>query len=410
VEEDKQLQTFYHFEEIGRDLPKSGRRLVKCVPRCVFVDSSPDLHPELEEARLGGFYSDVSFIALPQGNDIHGMGKQYMLYKSVPSVKESIFRRILEVTGDPNQANGLILIYSLGGQTGSGVGSAILEDIRTEYRDTRNLISIAVLPNPNDDSVAEPFVSLNTTFALYSIFRYSDLAILFDNCAIDKMIRTSPEFSQRTFLGFFRSKRKCSRDDRFIRSNRLIANFLSCFVSPYLRRSTPSIDFEEVRVLMGSEGFNLMIPSMGNIKLRGNFDLFELATNCFDRAHVLFDLDADQYSERDRIIKEISNAYMFGLSRTFHPERLQLKTRLKAYLGQRFPEVWEFSHIHAPISQVVAVLKSRSIARRLNYHVQEAKMALYNRRPVVQEYVGDWLSIEQVEDRVQFVDSVLNAE
>ena len=72
-------------------------------------------------------------------------------------------------------------MHSLGGGTGSGLGSLIVEAIK-EQRPEVPILSCAILPSPQVSSVVtEPY---NTVFALNTLRRLADSCLIFDNEAL----------------------------------------------------------------------------------------------------------------------------------------------------------------------------------------------------------------------------------
>ncbi len=76
---------------------------------------------------------------------------------------------------------GFQVFHSLGGGTGSGLGSLVLSLLREEYPD-RMFSSVSVLPSPKvSDIVVEPY---NTLLALDQLIEWSDQVFCMDNQAL----------------------------------------------------------------------------------------------------------------------------------------------------------------------------------------------------------------------------------
>jgi len=92
---------------------------------------------------------------------------------------------------------GFQLSHSLGGGTGSGLGTLILSKIREEYPE-RLISTFSVLPSPKvTDTVVEPY---NSTLSIHQLIEISDCVFCFDNDAlIDICKRTlklpNPDYS-----------------------------------------------------------------------------------------------------------------------------------------------------------------------------------------------------------------------
>lgn len=76
---------------------------------------------------------------------------------------------------------GFQVAHSLGGGTGSGLGSLLMSKIREEYPD-RLLSSFSVLPSPRvSETVTEPY---NATLSFHHLVDIADAAICIDNEAL----------------------------------------------------------------------------------------------------------------------------------------------------------------------------------------------------------------------------------
>jgi tubulin beta len=76
---------------------------------------------------------------------------------------------------------GFQLTHSLGGGTGSGMGTLLISKIREEYPD-RMMATFSVVPSPKvSDTVVEPY---NATLSVHQLVENSDLTFCIDNEAL----------------------------------------------------------------------------------------------------------------------------------------------------------------------------------------------------------------------------------
>lgn len=74
-----------------------------------------------------------------------------------------------------------MVFNSIGGGTGSGLGSKLLEHIKTEY-DKKCLIHFPIFPSPRlSTAVVEPY---NALLAFTAMLNYTDASVVFDNEAL----------------------------------------------------------------------------------------------------------------------------------------------------------------------------------------------------------------------------------
>jgi len=74
-------------------------------------------------------------------------------------------------------APSFLLLHSLGGGSGSGLGSRILEHVRGEYP-LNTIATVSVAPRSAGDS---PLQSLNSIMALSFLQAYADVVLVYDN-------------------------------------------------------------------------------------------------------------------------------------------------------------------------------------------------------------------------------------
>ena len=76
---------------------------------------------------------------------------------------------------------GFQVCHSLGGGTGSGMGTLLISKIREEYPD-RMMLTFSVFPSPKvSDTVVEPY---NATLSVHQLVEYADECMVLDNEAL----------------------------------------------------------------------------------------------------------------------------------------------------------------------------------------------------------------------------------
>lgn len=99
------------------------------------------------------------------------------------------------------------MCHSLGGGTGSGMGTLLISKIREEYPD-RMMLTFSVFPSPKvSDTVVEPY---NATLSVHQLVENADECMVLDNEALyDICFRTlklttpSCKLISNFFWGFF---------------------------------------------------------------------------------------------------------------------------------------------------------------------------------------------------------------
>lgn len=149
--------------------------------RCVCVDSETKVinHNYREDTRSGRLYREGNMISGQRGRGnnwalgYHGLNgeteEMSLLHRAMETVRKEIERC-------DNYA-GTIVVHSLTGGTGSGLGSRLVERIRDAYP-LAHVMSVAVSPHSSGDS---PLQHYNSLLSLSSLQRHADGVLLFSN-------------------------------------------------------------------------------------------------------------------------------------------------------------------------------------------------------------------------------------
>lgn len=117
---------------------------------------------------------------------------------------------------------GFQVCHSLGGGTGSGMGTLLISKIREEYPD-RMMLTFSVFPSPKvSDTVVEPY---NATLSVHQLVENADECMVLDNEALyDICFRTLKLTTPSCKYNFIYSGSYASKFDSFAKSS---LNFLS---------------------------------------------------------------------------------------------------------------------------------------------------------------------------------------
>lgn len=149
--------------------------------RCVCVDSESKVigHNYYDDTRRRGLYREANMVAGQKGRGnnwalgYHGFGGETedtsLLHRTMDSLR-------MEVERCDNYA-GTIVVHSLAGGTGSGLGSHLVERIRDTYP-MAHVMSVAVSPHTSGDS---PLQHYNSLLSLASLQCHADGVLLFNN-------------------------------------------------------------------------------------------------------------------------------------------------------------------------------------------------------------------------------------
>mmetsp|Transcript_9768 Transcript_9768/g.29696 ORF Transcript_9768/g.29696 Transcript_9768/m.29696 type:complete len:443 (+) Transcript_9768:87-1415(+) len=148
------------------------------VPRAVLADLEPGVVDNIKSSQLGGLFR-------PE-NVVHGQsGAGNSWAKGHYTEGAELIDQVLDVVRKEAEAcdalQGFQMSHSLGGGTGSGMGTLLISKIREEYPD-RLMCTYSVMPSPKlSDTVVEPY---NCTLAVHQLVENADAVFCIDNEAL----------------------------------------------------------------------------------------------------------------------------------------------------------------------------------------------------------------------------------
>ncbi|KAK3866285.1 hypothetical protein Pcinc_028191 [Petrolisthes cinctipes] len=150
----------------------------KFVPRNVLVDLEPGTMHSVKAGPYGRLFKPENFVYGQSGaGNNFARGFYTDGNELLPPVMD-IIRREVE---NCDQLQGFQLAHSLGGGTGSGLGSLLVNRIREEFPD-RIMASFSVVPSPKvSDTVVEPY---NATLSIDHLIENMDQTYCIDNEAL----------------------------------------------------------------------------------------------------------------------------------------------------------------------------------------------------------------------------------
>ncbi|OWR52549.1 tubulin beta chain-like [Danaus plexippus] len=150
----------------------------KYVPRAVLVDLEPGTMDSLRAGPYGQIFRPDNIVF-----GVSGAGNNWAKghYTEGADLLESVLDVIRKEAEGCDCLQGFELIHSLGGGTGSGLGTLLLNNLREEYAD-RIILTFSVVPSPKvSDTVVEPY---NATLSLNQLIENSDQSFCIDNEAL----------------------------------------------------------------------------------------------------------------------------------------------------------------------------------------------------------------------------------
>jgi len=150
----------------------------KYVPRAVIVDLEPGTSEAIKAGPLAKLFKPDNFIfgASGAGNN---WAKGH--YTEGAEMVDQVMEVVRKECEGCNCLQGFQVTHSLGGGTGSGMGTLLLSKMREEYPD-RMMQTFSVIPSPKvSDVVVEPY---NATLSIHQLIENVDAVMTVDNEAL----------------------------------------------------------------------------------------------------------------------------------------------------------------------------------------------------------------------------------
>lgn len=210
--EDDAFSTF--FNETGNG---------KYVPRCCFIDLEPTV---VDEVRTGTyrklFHPDQLITGKEDAANNYARGH----YTVGKELIDTCMDKIRKLADQCSGLQGFLVFQSVGGGTGSGFGSLLLEQLSTDYG-KKSKLDFCVYPSPLlATSVVEPY---NSVLSTHSLLEHADVAFMLDNEAIYDICKRSLGIAQPTYTNL----------------NRLIAQVISSLTASLRFDGALNVDMNE---------------------------------------------------------------------------------------------------------------------------------------------------------------------
>jgi tubulin beta len=163
------------------------------VPRAVLFDLEPGVTDGIRSGSLGQMFRPDNFIS-----GTGGAGNNYAKghYTEGAELIDRVMESIRKEAENTDCLQGFQLTQSLGGGTGSGMGTLLVSKIKEEYPD-RMLSTFSVFPSPKtSDTVVEPY---NATLAIHQLLENADSVFCLDNEALHDICVNQLKIRQPSF-------------------------------------------------------------------------------------------------------------------------------------------------------------------------------------------------------------------
>ncbi|KAL5073871.1 hypothetical protein RYX36_012855 [Vicia faba] len=148
------------------------------VPRAVLMDLEPGTMESIRSGPFGKIFRPDNFV-FGQSGAGNNWAKGH--YTEGAELIDSVLDVVRKEAENCDCLQGFQVCHSLGGGTGSGMGTLLISKIREEYPD-RMMLTFSVFPSPKvSDTVVEPY---NATLSVHQLVENADECMVLDNEAL----------------------------------------------------------------------------------------------------------------------------------------------------------------------------------------------------------------------------------
>jgi len=183
VDERDDCSTFFSETEYG-----------KCVTRSVFIDLEPTV---IDEIRTGTYRRLFHPDQLLSGREDAANNYSRGHYTIGKDLMEPTLERIRKLADQCEGLQGFMVFHAVGGGTGSGFGTRLLEQLTTEYGKKKPKLDFCIYPSPElSTSVVEPY---NSVLSTHGLLEHTDASFMLDNEAIYDICKKSLNIERPTY-------------------------------------------------------------------------------------------------------------------------------------------------------------------------------------------------------------------
>ncbi|XP_043071170.1 tubulin beta chain isoform X2 [Drosophila grimshawi] len=165
----------------------------KYVPRAVLIDLEPGTMDSVRQSPMGQLFRPDNFV---YGQSGAGNNWAKGHYTEGAELIDSVLEVLRKESEGCDCLQGFQLAHSLGGGTGSGLGTLLISKIREEYPD-RIMNSFSVVPSPKvSEVVVEPY---NATLSVHQLCVNTDETFCIDNEALYDICYKTLRLSSPTY-------------------------------------------------------------------------------------------------------------------------------------------------------------------------------------------------------------------
>lgn len=211
--------------------------------RAVLIDMEEGVVNEILKGPLTNIFDASQLITSVSGSGnnwavgFHRYGREY---------REQISETIRRAAEHCDSLQSFFILHSMGGGTGSGLGTSILELIKDEYPEVYRFVT-AIYPSEDDDVVTSPY---NSVLAMRQLTEFADCVLPVENQALQDIVQKinkgqHRQMKPRSALSQVQGASE-TRAKPFDTMNNIVANMLLNMTSSSRFEGSLNVDVNEI--------------------------------------------------------------------------------------------------------------------------------------------------------------------
>lgn len=283
---DEAMSTFFRNVDIRNksdvvEIPvgKGTEKIRHLRARAVLIDTEEGVVNEIMKGPLSEVFDHRQYVT-----DVSGAGNNWAVgHMHYGEKYADSIRELVRKNAEPcDSLESFFIMHSMGGGTGSGLGTAVLKLLADDYKEVHRFV-VACYPSADDDVITSPY---NCVLAMKQLTDYADCVIPIDNQSLINIVnKVESFFTTNALAGMHKTSLNLKRLDpsKVVQSGgTVISNELS--VSAQKRSEKP---FDSMNNIVANMLLNLTSSSRFEGSL--NVDLNEITMNLvpYPRLHYL---------------------------------------------------------------------------------------------------------------------------
>lgn len=196
--------------------------------RAILIDSETNVTKQLEASAIRNIFRDCSISV-----DVGGAGNNWGIgyHTNGPMQIESVLEKIRKLAEPCDHLESFFMLYSLGGGTGSGFGSYILERVAEQYP---RLWKMATVVTPTDDDPAVVISPYNSLLSCAHLCKYANCVFPVENTKLAEFVKGADKDLKGAFS----------------QMNSVVANFLLDLTAGSRFAGKMNVDLSEIETNM----------------------------------------------------------------------------------------------------------------------------------------------------------------